>query len=149
MREDWAMVDIHTIISEHRSKRERRSKDPETGQAKRRRAPTTSEIPDLFFDDILVLFKLTRMEVMILMYLYRGVWCRPNPYKEFGISKLLSHTEMSKALQMHIDDIHSGLRRLEECGFISTIRLGQYFVRKYFTKEYDEKFGQNYNDFDT
>ena len=38
--------------------------------------------------------------------------------------------------------------RLEELGFISTIRSGQYFVRRYFTKENDEKFGQTYDDFE-
>ena len=46
------------------------------------------------------------------------------------------------------ENIYQALRKVEEYGFISTIRSGQYFVRKYFTKDYDEKFGQTYDDFE-
>ena len=99
-------------------------------------------------NEILVDFKLSRIEVLVVMYLYRRVWCRPNLYKEFGISQLMAHTEMAQNLKISIDEIYNALRKLEELGFISTIRSGQYFVRKYFTKENDEKYGQTYDDFE-
>jgi predicted transcriptional regulator of viral defense system len=82
------------------------------------------------------------------MYLYRKVWCKPNLYKVYGISQILSHEEMAKTLDLRIEEIYASLRRIEEYGFISTIRSGQYFVRKYFTRENDERFIQTYDDFD-
>ena len=60
----------------------------------------------------------------------------------------MAHTEMAQNLKISIDEIYNALRKLEELGFISTIRSGQYFVRKYFTKENDEKYGQTYDDFE-
>ncbi|MEC7276669.1 MAG: hypothetical protein VXV96_10145 [Bdellovibrionota bacterium] len=140
------MVDIHEIIAGHKS---RKGRDGQTMSAQKDHlVPTTSKIPDLFFDEILVDFKLSRIEVLVVMYLYRRVWCRPNLYKEFGISQLMAHTEMAQNLKISIDEIYNALRKLEELGFISTIRSGQYFVRKYFTKENDEKYGQTYDDFE-
>lgn len=151
------MDDLRTIIQDHRSKSKSVSKDdPKTEQlgVENAQAQTelpyasSSEIPDIFFDEILLAFKLNRVEIMVMMYLYRRVWCRANLYKEYGISQILSHTEMSKTLNVEIEQIYQALRKIEEYGFISTIRSGQYFVRKYFTKENDEIFGQNYNDFE-
>ena len=55
---------------------------------------------------------------------------------------------MAKQLKLSIEEIYQALRKLEELGFIGTIRSGQYFVRKYFTKDNDEKFGQTYDDFE-
>lgn len=140
------MVDLRTILEDHRSKRQKPSEDLSVD----RKAQTAqlSEIPDLFFDDILVTYKLSRVEIMVLMYLYRRVWCHANLYKEYGISQILSHTEMAKALSSPIESIYQSLRKIEEFGFITTIRSGQYFVRKYFTREYDEQFGQTYDDFE-
>lgn len=140
------MVDIHDVLAVHRSKKG--PSQSEMIEGKEKTFPTTSKIPDIFFDEILVDFKLNRIEVLVLMYLYRRVWCRPNLYKEFGISQLMAHSEMSNHLKLSIDDIYHCLRKLEELGFISTIRSGQYFVRRYFTKENDEKFGQTYDDFE-
>ncbi len=140
------MVDIHEVLAIHRSKN-----DPSKSEAvegKQVTHPTLSKIPDIFFDEILVDFKLNRVEVLVLMYLYRRVWCRPNLYKEFGISQLMAHSEMSVHLKISIDDIYHSLRKLEDLNFISTIRSGQYFVRRYFTKDNDEKFGQSYDDFE-
>ncbi len=142
------MVDIHTILADHRPKKGPGRKDQETNHSKEQGSPTTSEIPDLFFDEVLVAFKLSRIEIMVLMYLYRRVWCRPNLYKEYGISQLLSHTEMANQLHLSIEEIYQALRKLEELNFITTIRSGQYFVRKYFSKENDERFGRFYDDFD-
>ena len=139
------MVDIHTIINDHKSKKTSR------GRADVHRefsGPIVDTIPELFFDQILILFKLSRIETLVLAYLYRKVWCRHNPHREFGISQLLSHTEMAKSLDLSMDEVHPALRKLEEYGLISTIRSGQYFIRKYFTQENDEKFGQNYDDFE-
>ncbi len=162
------MVDIHTILADHRSKK--KSDDPnllkdnssveqnlastevlkvtEVTRPRPTALATSSEIPDLFFDKILVEFKLPRIEIMVLMYVYRQVWCRPNLYKIHGISQLLSYTEMGKVLHLEIEEIYQALRKLEESGFITTVRSGQYFVRRYFTKEIDEEFGQSYDDFD-
>ncbi len=142
-------VDIHSIIARHR----RKQSDPNDGQELNSEGhhevgATLVEIPDLFFEDILVKFKLNRIEMMVLMYLYRHVWCKPNLYRIHGLSQILSHSEMSAHLRITLDEIYHSLRKLEELGFIETIRSGQYFVRRYFTEEYDEKFGQNYDDFD-
>lgn len=140
------MVDIHDVLAIHRSKRN--PTQSEVLEGKQHSNPTTSKIPDIFFDEVVVDFKLSRIEILMLMYLYRRVWCRPNLYKEFGISQLMAHSEMSVHLKISIDEIYHSLRKLEELGFITTIRSGQYFVRRYFTKENDEKFGQTYDDFE-
>ncbi len=152
---EWAspksvfMVDIHTIIAGHRPRKNLRKRDRETNHSKNQNHPTTSEIPDLFFDEILVHFRLSRVEVIVLMYLYRKVWCRPNRYREYGISQLIGHAEMAKQMNRPIEEIYTALRKLEELDFIMAIRSGQYFVRKYFSKENDSKFGLFYNEFDS
>jgi DNA-binding MarR family transcriptional regulator len=140
------VVDIQSMIADHRTKKLRGSLD--TGTPKNIEVPTTSEIPDLFFDQILINIRLSRVELVVLMYIYRKVWCRPNLYKVYGISQIMSHNEMAKQLNITIEQTYQALRKLEELNFISTIRSGQYFVRKYFTQEYDEKYGQNYDDFE-
>ncbi len=137
------MVDIHSIIKTHRNKVD----DSELVNLDFEE-PTTSEIPDIFFDNILVSFKLSRLETIVLMYLYRKVWCRTNMYQKHGISQLLSLTDMVKQLDFKIEEIHSAIRKLENFGFIVTIRIGQYFVRRYFTKDLDFQFGQTYDDFE-
>lgn len=140
------MVDIHDVLAIHRSRN--KSSHSEVVLEKEYINPTTSKIPDIFFDEVVVDFKLNRIEILMLMYLYRRVWCRPNLYKEFGIGQLMAHSEISAQLKISIDEIYHSLRKIEELGFISTIRSGQYFVRRYFTKENDEKFGQTYDDFE-
>lgn len=142
-------VDIHSVLAGHRSKKTEKG-DGELVNNDHHYDATASlvEIPDVFFDDILVTYKLTRIEMMVLMYLYRNVWCKPNLYRVHGLSQILSHSEMSGHLKITLDEIYHALRKVEELGFIETIRSGQYFVRRYFTEEYDDKFGQNYDDFD-
>jgi hypothetical protein len=140
------MVDLHSILADHRSKDDSASSSELNDSQSS--TPSVSEIPDLFFDDILQKFKLTRVEIMVLMYLYRRVWCRPNLYKMHGISPLMSHTDMANNLTLPLEDVYHALRHLEDYSFISTIRSGQYFVRKYFTKDNDEFFSQTYDDFD-
>lgn len=141
------MIDLHTILKDHEP-RNRSGNDSGPIHSMQHKGPSTSEIPDLFFDEILVEFKLNRMEIMLLMYLYRKVWSKPNLYRVFGISQLLSHSEMALQLGLNIEEIYNALRKLEDFGFITTIRSGQYFVRKYFTKENDERYGQTYDDFE-
>ena len=138
------MVDIHSILATHKTKNHDSSAVYKEGPP----SPELSEIPDIFFDQILVEYKLTRTEIIVLMYLYRKVWCRPNLYKKHGISQLLSLTDMVNQLDVRIEDVHLSLRKLENFGFISTIRVGQYFVRRFFTKENDEFFAQNYDEFE-
>ena len=59
---------------------------------------SVSEIPDIFFDQILVNYKLSRQEVLVLMYLYRLVWRRPNLHRDYGIGPLLSYNDMAMQL---------------------------------------------------
>ncbi|MDH5415457.1 MAG: hypothetical protein OEW87_15070 [Flavobacteriaceae bacterium] len=138
------MEDLRTILSSHHTK---------TGSAKAIKVTdgevvaTTSKIPDLFFDEILVQIKLSRTEVLLLMYLYRITWCKPNLHSKFGIAPMVSHDELSKKLDITMDIFLQTIRRLEQFNFIETIRSGQYFVRKYFTEENDRKYGQTYDNF--
>jgi len=139
------MEDVRSIIAGHTSKKStqtsRASKEPQIKVA------TTSEIPDLFFDEILVDYKLSRIDIQVLMFLYRQVWCRPNLFREFGIGPVQTYIDISSSLNLTIDDLQQSLRILEACQFVETIRAGQYFVRKYFTQENDALYGQHYNDF--
>ncbi len=139
--------DLHAILQDHRSKKKELVKDS-VSEAPQDIGATLSEIPDVFFDQILVDFKLSRIEIMVIMYLYRQVWCRPNLYRTYGISPLLSHTEMAKTLHLTLEDIYHALVKLETFQFISTIRSGQYFVRKFFLKDNDAKYGITYDNFD-
>ena len=139
------MVDLQTILAGHRSKQKNMAENVNDVSL----VASYSDIPDLFFDQILIQFKLSRIETMVLIYLYRLVWCRPNIYKQYGISPLLAHTEIVKKLAIESEELYLALRRIEELGMIVTIRLGQYFVRKFFTKENDELFGIHYDDFDS
>lgn len=143
------MVDIHSILADHRSKTKPDDADGiETGGRNFELGPTSSEIPDVFFDKIIVDYKLSRVEILVLMYIYRRVWCLPNLHRSHGISQMMSHTEMAKNLGLGIEDIYSSLRKLEEYDFIRTIRAGQYFSRRFFSKEMDTNFQQTYDDFE-
>lgn len=139
------MEDLRSILSSHSSKAVdssnaiRNLNDEKTA--------TTSEIPDLFFDEVLIKIKLTRTEVLVLMFFYRLTWCKPNLHRKFGIAPIVSHEELVKTLEITHDMLYQTIRRLEDFGFIETIRAGQYFVRKYFTEENDRKYGQTYDNF--
>lgn len=141
------MVDIHSIIADHGSKQ--LDKNTQTRKKAEKITASTSKIPDIFFDEIIVNFKLSRIDIIVLMYLYRKVWCKPNLFKLHGISPLLSHQAMADQNLLSIDEIYNAITRLESLGFLSTIRSGQYFLRRYFTKENDDMFGQTYDDFET
>lgn len=139
------MENIIDILTAHNSKHEstvNATKMPESEEH-----ATMSEIPDLFFDDILIKFKLTRVEITLLMYLYRLTWCKPNLHKEFGMAPIISLTDVSDRLEISIEIFHQTIRSLEGFGFIETIRSGQYFVRKYFTEYLDKKYSQTYDNF--
>lgn len=141
------MVDLRSILTEHRTRTKSEDSHDNSG-AEQQLVSTSSEIPDLFFDKIVVDYKLNRIEILVLMYIYRRVWCYPNLHRSHGISQMMSHTEMAKKLGVGIEDVYSALRKLEEYDFIRTIRAGQYFSRRFFSKEYDEQFGQTYDDFE-
>lgn len=140
------MVDIQTILQSHHSKGGN-SSSAEKSSIKDDPIPTSSEIPDVFFDDILVNYKLSRGDTLVLMFLYRFVWCRPNLHRKYGIGPMMSYTELSTQLGITLDEVYQSLRKLEDFGFIETIRSGQYFVRRYFTPDNDHFFGQVYDDF--
>ncbi len=137
------MVDLQSILASHHSRdfHGEGKNDKESTQE-----VTFSSIPDIFFDEILVNYKLNRVETLLLMFLYRQVWCRPNLHKKYGISPMLSHTQMGTLLNITLDEVYQALRKLESFGFIETIRSGQYFVRRFFTEEFDYRFGHSYED---
>ena len=138
-------MDIHSILADHASRRE---KDKSLKSSSSGNRPTEALIPDLFFDNILTTYKLGRIDILILMFLYRMVWCRPNLYKVYGISPLLSLKQMAEDLGLSGEECHTALRNIESYGFIATLRPGQYFVRRYFTKDWDKHFSQTYDDFE-
>ncbi len=141
------MVDLRSILTEHRSKVKGEDSHDSSG-AEHQIASSTSDIPDVFFDKIITDYKLNRIEIIVLMYIYRRVWCFPNLHRSHGISQMMSHTEMAKKLGVAIEDVYSALRKLEEYDFIRTIRAGQYFSRRFFSKALDDEFGQTYDDFE-
>lgn len=138
------MEDLRSILSSHHSKT---SPANATNEYLKEKYATTSEIPDLFFDEILVSHKLNRIEILLLMYLYRLTWCKPNLHRKFGIAPIISHSELADSLDITMEVLHQGIRSLESFKFIETIRAGQYFVRKYFTEENDKLYGQTYDNF--
>lgn len=140
------MEDIRSVLLGHRSKNKKESNEGIATQTPRSKA-STSEIPDLFFDEILNTFKLTRIEIQTLMYMYRRVWCKPNAHKVHGISEMMDMQSVASDLDISFDELYRCINKLQSYGFIDTIRSGQYFVRKYFTEEFDQKFGIGYDNF--
>ena len=106
------------------------------------------EIPELFFDEIMDDYHLSRNEIRVLLFLYRQVWCYPNLYSKYGISPLNNLLELSKSFKLSYNDLHKVIKKLEDYEFIHTIRSGQYFVRRFFLPEYDKLYNQEYDDFD-
>lgn len=138
------MEDLRSILSSHNNKDGKKSA-VKTAQGEPQ--ASVSEIPDLFFDEILIRHKLTRIEILVMMYLYRVTWCRANLHREYGITPMISHKDLSARLEIDNVDLFKTLKRLEDFKFIEVIRSGQYFVRKYFTEENDRKYGQTYDNF--
>jgi hypothetical protein len=140
------MEDIRSVLSQFNTKKKRET-DVQKSSVGPVKTASSSEIPDVFFDNILLKFKLNRHEISLLMYLYRQVWCRPNLYKSHGIGPLNSYAELSSTLTITVEELGQYLRVLENFGFIETVRSGQYFVRKYFTEALDQQYGQDYDEF--
>jgi hypothetical protein len=141
------MTDIRSVLSQfHSKKKQDKSNIQGNGGGPFSEAPS-SEIPDVFFDDILYQFKLSRPEITVLMFLYRQIWCRPNLYRPHGIGPLNSYAEMANFLHMTTEELALNVRSLERYGLIETVRAGQYFVRKYFTESLDVRHGQDYDEF--
>ena len=83
------MDELQAILADHRPKYRESQPDPKnSGQVP---VASVSEIPDVFFDEILVKFRLSRTETLVMMYIYRKVWCKPNLYRAYGISPLFSY----------------------------------------------------------
>jgi len=140
------MDELQAILADHRPKYREVHHDPKnTGQIP---VASTAEIPDVFFDDVLVKFKLTRVEIVVIMYVYRRIWCRPNLHKAYGISPLLSYAQMAKDMGLSAEENQNALHKLQEFGLLNIIRPGQYFIRQYFTKELDDFYHKNYDDFE-
>ena len=111
------------------------------------KAPSFSEIPDLFFDRILIDYKLNRLDIQVLLFMYRQVWCLPNLHKKYGIGQLNDLKELAEFFGSDFNSLQNSLQRLESFEFILTIRLGQYFVRRFFTPDWDAFYQQNYDNF--
>lgn len=134
------MDDIRSVLSRYKVS------GPKDG-ARNGRSPGISPIPDLFFDEILSQFKLNRFEIMVLMFLYRQVWVKPNLNAIYGIGPLQSYEAISKELRLSTDEVINVIHSLEKNKLIQSVRVGQYFVRKFFTEEFDLKYGQTYDEF--
>lgn len=141
------MEDIRSVLSQFNAKKKQENANIQKSGKGPGSLASCSEIPDVFFDVILQKFKLSRQEIVLLMFLYRQVWCRPNLYKSHGIGPLNSYSELSTNLGITTDELSTYLRSLEMLGLIETVRAGQYFVRKYFTDVLDTQYGQNYDEF--
>jgi DNA-binding MarR family transcriptional regulator len=143
------MEDIRSVLSQFHSKKKRSTKgdDVQKSSTGPHAKASTSEIPDVFFDEILQKYKLNRSEITLLMFLYRQVYSKPNLYRPHGIGPLNSYAELCSVLHLTHEELGHHLRALENYGFIETVRSGQYFVRKYFTEEFDTQFGQDYDQF--
>lgn len=142
------MEDIRSILSQfHSKKNSKKNADVQKSETGPHAEASSSEIPDVFFDEVLHKVRLTRSEITLLMFLYRQTWCRPNLYKSHGIGPLNSYAEMASYLHFTQEELSQYLRSLENYGFIETVRSGQYFVRKYFTEALDIKYGQDYDQF--
>lgn len=142
------MDELRSILATH-NPRKRASEEKKLKKEPGHQPPIASiaEIPDIFFDEVLVNYKLSRNEILVLMYLYRRVYCRPNLYQDYGISPMFSTVDASKELNIDINEFLQITRKLESLGIIETIRSGQYFVRRHFTEELDEKYEFDYEQF--
>jgi hypothetical protein len=140
------MEDIRSVLTQFNT-RKKKAESPQKSGVGPNTVPSSSEIPDLFFDVVLQDCKLNRHEITLLMVLYRQVWCRPNLYKSHGIGPLNSYADLCAQLGTTTEQLGTDLRSLENYGLIETVRMGQYFVRKYFTEALDAQFGQNYDEF--
>ena len=58
------MVDLRSILATHHTKARPKKKVSDEAE-KNRQSPSFSEIPDLFFDEILVQDKLNRIEILV------------------------------------------------------------------------------------
>ena len=72
------------------------------------KAPSFSEIPDLFFDRILIDYKLNRLDIQALLFLYRQVWCLPNLHKKYGIGQLNDLKELAHFFGSDFNSLCSG-----------------------------------------
>jgi len=142
------MEDIKSILSQFHAKKSQESLKTVNDSARPpSAAPHSSEIPDMFFSEILSEFKLARIDIAVYLFLYTQVWSKPNLYRSHGIGPLNSYQGMSKELHFTQDEILHSLKALENLSLIESVRAGQYFVRKYFTESNDLKYGQDYDEF--
>ena len=140
------MEDIKSILSQFSSKK-KEDDGPSLTDLPPAHAPHFSEIPDIFFSELLSTYKLNRVDIAVFLFLYGQVWSRPNLYRAFGIGPLNSYQAISAELHFTQEEILQSVKVLESYSLISAVRAGQYFVRKYFTESNDLKYGQDYDEF--
>lgn len=138
---------IRSVLTQFQSKKKRGSSEVQTSTKGPTKEASCSEIPDVFFDVIIQKYRLNRLDIAVLMHLYRQVWSRPNLYRSHGIGPLNSYVEMAAVLGISHEELGQHIRALENYGLVETVRSGQYFVRKFFTEDLDSEFGQNYDEF--
>ena len=137
------MEDVRSILSQFRGKSVKQQEVQNPGD----QSPTLSSIPDIFFDVILPKYKISRIEIIVLMFLYRQIWSKTNLNRKYGIGPINSFKDMSAYLMVEQKDVIDAIHSLERYGLIQTVRVGQYFVRKFFTEDFDLKYGQSYDEF--
>lgn len=133
-------MDLKSILNDHKSKHASSLASTDN----HRLESSFSLIPDVFFDDVLVKFKLTRLEILALVYLYRKAWAPTNVDRKYGMTPHLDYKIFSQKLEIESEHLMQTLRKLEEFGFVQKMNHDLYFVRKYFTEELDKRYGQNY-----
>ena len=70
-----------------------------------------------------------------------------NLHRKYGIGQLNNLKALAEHFGTDFNSLQNSLQKLESIEFISTIRLGQYFVRRFFTPEWDSFYAQTYDDF--
>ena len=142
------MTEIRRVLEKFPSKKELTSSSNENLSSDLSNECTFIDIPEVFFTDVIERIALNRNELRVILYLYRQIYCYPNLYEKYGISQLNDLLELSKYFKLSYNELHKVLKSLESYELIQTIRSGQYFIRRYFLAEYDEFFGQVYDDID-
>ena len=142
------MTEIRRVLEKFPSKKELTSSSNENVSNELNNECTFIDIPEVFFTDVMERIALNRNELRVILYLYRQIYCYPNLYEKYGISQLNDLLELSKYFKLNYNELHKILKSLESYELIQTIRSGQYFIRRYFFTEYDEFFGQVYDDID-
>ena len=92
-----AMDELQSILETYRHRKDSHMIKESSATTTSKSIPSTEniEIFDLFFDQVLIHYKLSRIDILVLIYIYRRVWLKPNLYRIHGISPILSYTDLA------------------------------------------------------